>query len=66
MNLRKIELLGGPFDGKWLFVPDCMDTYLCSLTPLVVHAYYRDQVQCGLGFRTVFRHAEIISAQGAY
>jgi hypothetical protein len=62
-KLAKVEFLGGPMDGKMIAVPKSVDAYHCCMNPMVIHCYYRDEQHTGKGFRTVFRHCELVVAK---
>lgn len=57
-NLIRVELLGGPLDGRWLTMADWQETFIFPTTGRL-HRYDRDEVY-EPAVRTVFRHAEIM------
>ena len=62
-KLAKVEFLGGPMDGKVIAVPPSVEVYHCCMNPIVIHMYIKDEQHTGKGFRTVFRHCELVVAK---
>lgn len=60
-KLIRVEMLGGPLDGKWITVADWQERFLFPAAGVtgVLHSYVRDEVY-EPAVRTVFRHAEVM------
>ncbi len=55
-KLVRRELFGGPFDGKWLTVPDGQESIL-RIDGHCLHRYDIDEVYEGKTIRPVYRHS---------
>jgi hypothetical protein len=58
-KVKKVEFLGGPFDGRVLAVFHAEPQYTLTMNPLVHHIYLPDEQHTGKGVRTVYRHTEV-------
>lgn len=67
VKLIRVEMLGGPLDGKWITVAVWQERFLFPASGVtgILHDYRIDEIYEGSTVRRVFRHSGVVRAQGA-